>query len=53
MQKGNLGMGTREPWQVFEQERSNMTQTLHKAGSQCPPTGTVSAKVLYYRFQTP
>ena len=33
-QGGNLDLGTREPWQVFEQERSSMTLQLHRAGSQ-------------------
>lgn len=49
-QEGNFDLGTREPWQVFEQERSSMTLQLHRAGSQRPLTGTVSAKVLHHRL---
>lgn len=49
-QEGNLDLGTREPWQVFEQERCNIILKLHRGGSQCPPTGTVSAKVLHHRL---
>lgn len=49
-QEGNLDLGTREPWQVFEQERYNMTLKLHRGSSQCPPTGTASATVLYHRL---
>lgn len=51
-QGGNLDLGTREPWQVFEQERSSMTLQLHRAGSQglslprSPITGPTSLAVL-------
>lgn len=49
-QEGNLDLGTREPWQVFEQERCNTMLKLHRGSSQCPPTGTASATVLYHRL---
>lgn len=40
--KENLGLGTREPWQVFEQWVSSTTLKLHRAGSQSSthPQGT-------------